>query len=1021
MLQKFWVFVAVAAGLLSSAALAQEVERAPTPAWVHSTGTDEQAPPVDGAPIRVLTMTQQIRFGHDGVDTYSLRRIRIQSAQGLGMLSTVSAVWSPPRETVQVHAVRILRGDEVIDVLDGQEFQTLRRENNLESSMLDGMLTATLQPRDLRVGDILETAFTVHDDGGVLAPHREMLDSLNSGLAIDQYSLRAIWPADMSIRAQGIGSWSDVEPRRTRDGWALDIERRDLQPVRRPDDLPARYYFDRIIQLTDFSDWADASALMAPLYERAATLEDASPLAAEIERIRAANPTDTSRAAAALRLVQDQVRYVALSMGEGSYVPASADDVWRSRYGDCKGKTALLLALLHGLGIEAEGALVSTRLGDGLDQRLPLISWFDHIIVRATIDGRTYWLDGTRTGDTDLMSLTPPGFHWALPVRARAATLEAIVVPPTDRPVTDITIMMDASAGLDVPAKVELDMALTGDAATAMRQSVSVIPPEQLQAMLTASFKSEDDTLEVTGVTSRYDEDDHSFHFLMTGTLRMAWVAGSGGRLLVIEESALYSPVQAERNELFADFKDAPYLNAYPTATRMRSRIILPGGGQGFRLEGGDQTVETAGYRLERTARLADGMAEVVITSTSLKPEVSAEEMKAGRTRNEGLSNASIRLRAPAAYRPTEADRMRMEAGDSDVADLIERAEGLSNAEDAEGALALLDAAIEKDPDSLPARLARGEAYLNKGDLEAARQDFDHAADLDPAEVKAALGQGRTALQDGRGPDAVVSYSVALRLEPSDSTALWGRANAYYLMGRWDRALQDYRALKTADPELSVGPSGELLALTRLERYDEAGAIIEKRLEDSPTDMIALNARLRLAKRQGQPEAALPVLDAAVEAAPENARILALRAGTRGLSGDEAGARSDFALLRSRAGTDPVLLNNLCWTQATTGFDLHTALADCNAAVAGAEEASFIDSRAMVLLQLERYAEAKVAYDQALAHEPNQSPSLYGRGLARRAMGDAGGQADIDRARALNADVAYNFEPFTKRHPDLAP
>lgn len=55
----------------------------------------------------------------------------------------------------------------------------------------------------------------------------------------------------------------------------------------------------------------------------------------------------------ALDLVQQQVRYVYVGLGGGTYLPASADETWNRRYGDCKGKTALLLALLGELGIAA--------------------------------------------------------------------------------------------------------------------------------------------------------------------------------------------------------------------------------------------------------------------------------------------------------------------------------------------------------------------------------------------------------------------------------------------------------------------------------------------------------------------------------------------------------------------------------------------------------------------------------------------------------------------------------------------
>ena len=77
-----------------------------------------------------------------------------------------------------------------------------------------------------------------------------------------------------------------------------------------------------------------------------------------------------------------------------------ADETWTRRFGDCKGKTVLLIALLNELGIEAEPVLVSTVLGDGLDQRLPLLNNFDHVIVRAHVGTQWYWLSRTRLRST---------------------------------------------------------------------------------------------------------------------------------------------------------------------------------------------------------------------------------------------------------------------------------------------------------------------------------------------------------------------------------------------------------------------------------------------------------------------------------------------------------------------------------------------------------------------------------------------------------------------------------------------
>lgn len=1016
------LIAAMAAGLtlIGAAAVAQEVPRTPTPDWVVPLPLPNAAPAAaDDAPIRILAVDEQIRFDAEGVHTYHLRRIQVQNRQGLPFVSTVSAVWSPPRDTLEVHAVRIIRGDQVIDALEGQTFQTLRREDNLESSMLDGRLTATLQPRDLRVGDIVETAFTIHDNGGVLAPHRESLSQINSGLPISYYRLRAHWPADLSLRAAATAPWADVRPRREGPNQVFEIEARDLAPERLPDNAPGRFRLTRTTQITDMADWSAASVMMAPLYARAQTLEADSPLTAEIERIRAAHDNDADRAAAALRLVQDQVRYLALSMGEGGYVPMSADEVWRSRYGDCKGKTVLLLALLHGLGIEAEAAMVSTRNGDGMPERAPLVGWFDHVIVRAVIDGRTYWLDGARVGDRSLADVTAPSYRWALPIRAEGASLIAIEQAPAIAPGFETVADIDATDGLDAEAKLTISMIYRGDAAVQARQQVGSVPREQLEAIMSTSMNDSSGAVRMESFDTHYDEDANVFQMIFRGKGRQSWINSTGGRIMSMPEVAMSIPYQAKREGLYAPFAETPYALLYPYMNRVTVRYTLPNGGEGFRLEGGDQTLEAGGYRIERQSSLTDGVAVVSRTLTSLAPEISAEEMDRARKRAETMVDTVVRLRAPANYAATEADQARLEPGDDEVDALVERAENLWESGDLKGALALLDAAVEKEPDSAKARRTRGAVRLEDNDFAGARADYDHAVDLDPADAEAAAGQGAVAMSEGRYAEAIVSYSVALRLNPGDANALSARGAAYHQIGRFDRALADYRALKTVATESDIGPSGELRALIRLDRADEARTLIQTRLSEDAADYVALYALAYLAKREGRFDDALRALDAGLAASPEDFSLYAIRGEVRARAGDETGARADFSALRAMAGGDPRLMNNICWNQAISGFDLEQALADCDVGVASGE-ASVIDSRAMVLLHLGRYEEAKAAYDQALAASPNQSASVYGRGMARLALGDQGGREDLERGKALDADVVEDFAVFEARNPQLA-
>lgn len=1019
---KRFVVLMAAALLVAGPAFAQDIARAPSPAWAVTTPLEPVPVATNDTPVRVVLMDQQIHFDQAGEHRYSVIRTLIQNSQGLAQANTISVSWTPPRQTVEVHTARIIRNGQVIDLLETQSFETLRRERNLESAMLDGRLTATLQPRDLRVGDILETSFTVHDDGGVLGAHRETLESAVVGQTVDRYRLRATWPADMAIRARVGEPWTSLQPRRTRDGYEIEIDERNLPPLRLPGDLPIRLQLLRTLELTDFSDWGALSILMAPLYERAAVLEPDSPLLAEIERIRQANPTVEGQIAAAIRLVQDDVRYLALSMGEGGYVPTTADETWRSRYGDCKGKTVLLIALLKGLGVEAEPALVSTRLGDGLDQRLPLVGWFDHVIVRAVVNGQVYWIDGARVGDRGLESLIPPSYHWALPVRADGAVLEAIVVPPRPSPLFSRDITYDVSAGLDTPARVTGQLIFAGDSATALRGNMGRIPPAQLQEALKTFWTNQAPGLEVETADAVYDDAANVYRFNMTGSSRMAWTTSSGGRFLAVPDSVITAPSAAERKDLLEAFKDEPYMIAHPVNARSSVTVRLPYDGAGFRVEGADVDVTAGGYRTERQTRIADGVVVMSASMSSLTDEVSAADMAAARARADIPGATAVRIRAPSGYRPTEADRARTDVSTSDVPDLLERAEGLVESDDLDGAQTLLNRALELEPDNAQAVLLRGDVRLSLNDYEGARADYDHAVDLDPADLEAVMGQGRVAYADGRFSDAVISFTVAMRLDPADQSALAARGASYYQMRRFDRSLSDYRALATANGPSPTSRYGEITALLRLERRDEARTIINEMLEESPVDTLALSMLVRLGAEAGTPAEALGPLDRAVETSPEDIGLRTLRAEARIRADADADGRADLEVLRAAAHGDPLLMNNVCWTAAVLGFDPEQALADCDAALTAlGESAAIIDSRAMVLLHLGRYEEARAAYEIALTEEPNQLASIYGRGLARLALGDAAGAEDVARALGHDIDAGHDFEAFEAKHPGLRP
>lgn len=428
------------------ACAADKPELAPAPPWVKAVAVPAPPAKADPAPGRVLLMDRQVHFDAEGTEVYLHMAMQFLTPQGL-QVGPINLDWHPDFETLVFHKVRILRAGNVIDVLAQEEpYTILRRESSLEKAKLDGKLTASIQPEGLEVGDVLEVEFTQRQREPVVGPFAEMVEKFSTPLKIEESHERILWATSKPVRWRAT---PDLDVKETKAGGEVElvVKRPDLDAPTPPLDAPKRYRRAYQLEVSQFSSWDEASRTLWPLWEKALTLKPDSPFKAEAARIAAATSDPKARAQAALRLVEEKTRYVYIGINLGGYTPARADLTWARRFGDCKGKAALLTALLRELGIDAEPVLVSTTDGDGMDARLPALQYFDHAIVRATVGGRTYWLDGTRNFDRNIDTIDTPEWSWALPLRSGGAALQKIELKPFDTPESDITVRIDATGG----------------------------------------------------------------------------------------------------------------------------------------------------------------------------------------------------------------------------------------------------------------------------------------------------------------------------------------------------------------------------------------------------------------------------------------------------------------------------------------------------------------------------------------------------------------------------------------------
>ena len=78
--------------------------------------------------------------------------------------------------------------------------------------------------------------------------------------------------------------------------------------------------------------------------------------------------------------IQKNINYVAISLGIGGWQPHDNGAVFRNRYGDCKDKATLLIAMLQAVGVRAYAVFILTR-DEGLTDRDYPSANFNHAIA----------------------------------------------------------------------------------------------------------------------------------------------------------------------------------------------------------------------------------------------------------------------------------------------------------------------------------------------------------------------------------------------------------------------------------------------------------------------------------------------------------------------------------------------------------------------------------------------------------------------------------------------------------------
>lgn len=420
-----------------------------------------------------LQKETQIDARSDQAHYFTHNIYNITNHEGVDSIGSINLTIDPTYETLALHELVIIRNNIQLNRLDKKNIKIFQREENLDDSIYDGLNTIHLLVPDLQVGDILSLKYTTSGVNPALKGSFHYEHKGSSYYPIKHLRTRLLWPQNKPLFFKSIGS--ELKPQITVSKSYKEYvwDEQNHTPIPEEKRTPEWWLSSQnYIQISSHNNWKDISAWGHDVFK---PFIQVNPAIQELaDQIIKENSSKAEQMIAALKIVQQDIRYVSLSFGRGGYVPRSPNTTLKTRYGDCKDKSSLLVALLTALNIDAWPALVNTTTGKSLNKLLPSKTAFDHAIVKAQLGGKVFWLEGTLTyqrGDANNLYL--PDYGFALVLSPNSNELEDMKSKPiSDAPLESI-LEKYTITNLDQPGRLVVKTEYRGIEAMHMRQKLA--------------------------------------------------------------------------------------------------------------------------------------------------------------------------------------------------------------------------------------------------------------------------------------------------------------------------------------------------------------------------------------------------------------------------------------------------------------------------------------------------------------------------------------------------------------------
>ena len=359
---------------------------------IASSPTAENLP--DDAVI-ILLKEEHHFVNADGTATVHVHELAKILRESGKSLAQVSLPYNSSKETFEIEIARTIKSNGSMIPVDPALIQDLAVLG--DTPLFSDVRLRQLVYPNVSIGDFLELKYVIRIKEPIVAGVYTTYFTYPLGLMTKRSRLSISIPSELTPHF-AVTLPSGQEPQITDKGgrriyqWAPDpiVLSRGHEPA-----IPPSFDVDPYVFFSTMKSWDILTQWYVPLFE--ATLEKTSQeIKEKAQFYKYEYHGEREKIIQTLfEYVSQEVEYVGVTLGESAWKPYPPSYVMTHRYGDCKGKSGLLIALLREAGIEAYGALVKPSDQGRLLLNIPSLDFTHMIVALPENDGSYRYLDPT--------------------------------------------------------------------------------------------------------------------------------------------------------------------------------------------------------------------------------------------------------------------------------------------------------------------------------------------------------------------------------------------------------------------------------------------------------------------------------------------------------------------------------------------------------------------------------------------------------------------------------------------------